>query len=87
MEISTGNLSKLFWPSNTAGEFGNQRGQKLREIFSLEDNSPLNSRTLRNHFEHFDECLDKLVASKENIRADLNIGNIINPSHIINVFY
>ncbi len=74
--ISTGNLSKLFWPSNNAGEFGKQRGKKLREIFSLEDNSPLNSRTLRNHFEHFDERLDNLVASRQNIRADLNIGNI-----------
>ena len=76
--ISTGNLSKLFWPSNNAGEFGKQRGKKLREIFSLEDNSPLNSRTLRNHFEHFDERLDNLVASRENIFADSNIGQIEN---------
>jgi len=45
--ISTGNLSKLFWPPKNDYKW---RGQKLRAIFSVEDTSPLNSRTLRNHF-------------------------------------
>jgi len=72
---STGNLSKLFWPSKNDGKW---RGQKLRELFSVEDNSPLNSRTLRNHFEHFDERLDKWVSSRGNIFADSNIGQIEN---------
>ena len=73
--ISTGNLSKLFWPPKNDYKW---RGQKLRAIFSVEDTSPLNSRTLRNHFEHFDERLDTWVSSRENIFADSNIGQIEN---------
>lgn len=72
---STGNLSKLFWPPNKKYS---SRGQKLREIFSVEDTSLLNSRQIRNHFEHYDERLDTWILSREKIFADSNIGKIEN---------
>ncbi|MFC2004656.1 hypothetical protein ACFLUY_00350 [Chloroflexota bacterium] len=70
---ATGNLSKVLWPPNQKYR---QRGQILKEMFSVEDTSPLNSRTLRNHFEHFDERLDRWISSGGKIFADSNIGPI-----------
>lgn len=54
--IASGNLSKLFWPSIRAD---NGRGVWLRSVFEVKEDSPLKNRDIRNHFEHFDERLDK----------------------------
>jgi hypothetical protein len=54
--IASGNLSKLFWPGLKANK---GRGEYLREFFNVEENSPLKDRRIRNHFEHFDERLDR----------------------------
>ena len=50
-------LSRFFWPSRDNG-ISKDRGEKLRQAFSLGDDSPLKNRTLRNTLEHFDENLD-----------------------------
>lgn len=60
--ISVGNISKLLWPSPPGR--GKQRiipdrGEKLRESLDVPEDSCLQSRKLRNHFEHFDERLEK----------------------------
>ncbi len=52
-------VSRYFWPSNDAHEI---RGRELREMFSVTDDSPLKSRSLRNMIEHFDEKLDHYLA-------------------------
>ncbi len=58
--ISQGaSLSRFFWPSQ-AGEqkIHKKRAKYLREVFEVNENSPLKNRTLRNAIEHFDEKLD-----------------------------
>jgi hypothetical protein len=65
------NLSKLFWPVAIA-QTG--RGDFLRDLFGVYDDSPLRSRALRNDFEHFDERLDAWTEGASSVFADRNIG-------------
>lgn len=60
MVLQAAALSRYFWPVRRAHE---ARGKLLRETFALEDSSPLYDRKLRNALEHFDERLDRYVAS------------------------
>ena len=70
--VATGNLSKLLWPSKSSLP---NRGVELRQSLSINDNSPLAPRTFRNHFEHFDERLERwIVSSRQHIFVDSNIG-------------
>lgn len=48
-------VSRYFWPSNKSYE---ARGKELRKNFRVIEGSALESRTLRNMIEHFDEKLD-----------------------------
>jgi len=69
--VAAGNLSKMFWPCETK----KARGLHLRSIFSLKDDSPIGPRKFRNHFEHFDERLEKWVSSsKQRNFIDSNVG-------------
>jgi hypothetical protein len=36
-----------------------RRGERLKQILSISDESPLKSRVLRDHFEHYDERIDE----------------------------
>jgi hypothetical protein len=57
--ISVANISKILWPSAPLGsELSNRRGD-LRLYLSIDDNSPLKSRTFRNHFEHYDSRIEE----------------------------
>jgi hypothetical protein len=53
-------VSRYFWPVRSGHE---ARAEELRSNFGLSEASPLHSRTLRNALEHFDERLDKYLAS------------------------
>jgi len=72
--VCTANISKILWPQNN-----DERGLELRKLLKIDDKSPLASRKLRNHFEHFDERLKDWGQ-----KADLNnfidryIGNVKN---------
>jgi hypothetical protein len=65
---SSANISKLLWPA-TDTQRGNRAGhkyspianlgEKLRNRLAVKDDSPLQSRELRNHFEHFSERLEE----------------------------
>lgn len=65
-----GALSRYFWPSPT-GKRNNQyelklaRGRKLRDIYKINEDSPLADRQIRNAWEHFDEKLDSYVLSND----------------------
>ena len=48
-------LSKYFWP---IGKPYKARGEHLRKRLSVQDDSPLSNRELRNQLEHLDEKLD-----------------------------
>jgi len=75
--VAVGNISKIFWPSNQKYL---KRGDELRKSLDIEDNSSIQPRNFRNHFEHFDERLEKwATSSKRHNFVDSNIG----PSNMI----
>jgi hypothetical protein len=57
-------ISKYFWPApirkgkNITNSEALKRGEYLRDLIGLKDDSLLKERNLRNHLEHFDERLD-----------------------------
>ena len=64
-------LSRYFWPSPFGSKnkphllnLKQKRGEYLRNLFELDDNSPLYNRDLRNAWEHFDEKLDVYLIEK-----------------------
>ena len=61
--MATGNISKIFWPSVGKRDPRRSRIEKrcavLRKMWGIEHGSPFSFRTLRNHFEHFDERVDR----------------------------
>jgi hypothetical protein len=66
--VSAANVSKLLWPKDE------KRGEELRQILNVGENSPIADRTLRNHFEHFDERIERWAAqSKRHIFIDRSI--------------
>jgi hypothetical protein len=70
--VAAGNISKLLWPPK---ETMKGRGVELRTSFGVDDNSLLEPRTFRNHFEHFDERLEEWVTSSQRRNfVDSNIG-------------
>ncbi len=69
--VSSSNISKVFWPPNKKN---NKRGRELRELLNVNDDNPLNNRSLRNHFEHFDERIDKYFEyTDQGVYTDLEI--------------
>jgi hypothetical protein len=66
------NISKALWGSG--GKSAEAR-RALRESLGVPDDSPLRETILRNHYEHFDERLDKWWQESTNHNyADRNIG-------------
>lgn len=66
--IHAGSISRFLWPSPTKdkemSESHKIRGETLRKVLDVNDNSPLKNRGLRNAIEHFDERLDKYLSSE-----------------------
>ena len=54
--VAAGNVSKIFWPIKEKHKI---RGEELRQLLKVENNSPLSSREFRNHFEHYDERIEE----------------------------
>src|SRR5579862_3776447 len=67
--VAAANVSKLLWPSGNR-----KRGNELRRLLSVTEDSPIANRTLRNHFEHFDERIDSWTTkSKHHMFIDRTI--------------
>lgn len=60
--ISTGNISKIFWPVRKPYK---KRGDHLRNFLDITSNSPLKNREFRNSFEHYDERLEDYLKDKD----------------------
>ena len=60
--IAAGNVSKLLWPGKPLSR---ERGQQLRAVLGVSDESALRPRAFRNHFEHYDDRLEKWIMSSE----------------------
>jgi hypothetical protein len=72
--ISVGNVSKILWPSASGKH--KERGSRLRHKLEILDDSMLKNRSFRNHFEHFDERLQKWFDSPRPAGfGDRNIGS------------
>lgn len=70
--VAVGNISKILWPSNPALR---DRRVDIRESLSVDDDSPLEPRRFRNHFEHFDERLEEWATSSTRHNfVDSNVG-------------
>lgn len=68
--IHVGALSRYFWPSparNKKNKYQKslrmERGEYLRKLYQISDDSPLANREIRNAWEHFDEKLDTYLLS------------------------
>jgi hypothetical protein len=74
---ATGNLSKIFWPPRALDEklrpMTKKRGEQLRRILEVSNDSPLKNRTLRDHFEHYDERIDEWYAAGRGDVIDSNL--------------
>ena len=71
--VAIANISKILWPIPKY----KGRGEELRKKLKISENSLIKSRKFRNHFEHFDERLEKwLKTTKHYNYVDSNIGDI-----------
>ena len=72
--VAAGNVSKILWPQKEkyAG-----RGERLRELLKVDDNNILSDRKFRNHFEHYDERIEKWFQGKSSaVYSDFLRGKI-----------
>ncbi|MCW8966427.1 MAG: hypothetical protein OQK82_07055 [Candidatus Pacearchaeota archaeon] len=53
--VAAANVSKILWPARKRYM---ARGKHLRELLGVDENNMLSDRTLRNHFEHYDERIE-----------------------------
>lgn len=72
--IAVGNISKILWPPKNRYS---DRGEELRNLLEINDDSLFKSRELRNKLEHFDEYLQKMWESADEVNfIDGNLGPI-----------
>ncbi|WP_367769179.1 hypothetical protein AB3G33_10685 [Flavobacterium sp. WC2421] len=55
--IQAAQISKFFWPINN-NKIHKKRGQRLREVYEIDESNCLKNKDVRNFIEHFDEKLD-----------------------------
>jgi hypothetical protein len=60
--IAAGNVSKILWPGRDKNK---ARGIQLRTFLKIEDDNPISDRKFRDHFEHYDERLEKWTESRK----------------------
>lgn len=78
------NLSKTFWGSG--GKLPAER-KPLRDSIGLSDSSPLQDVDMRNHFQHYDERVDRWWRkSKDHNYVDMNLGDFYFPTEDIDKF-
>lgn len=63
-------VSRIFWPpggrNKQSTKRAHRRGQALRDMLQLQSGHPVQNRSLRDHFEHFDERLDDWAENSKN---------------------
>ena len=91
--VACGNISKIMWPQLPKKDEKRKqdlmkRGEMVRQSLSVNEDSPLANRDLRNHFEHYDErieswyrdnkgqkFIDGFIGSRERIQRMLDVNN------------
>lgn len=75
--MAAANVSKILWPPYKKYK---ARGEYLRKLLVVNEGNILSDRTLRNHFEHYDERIDEWFANcPSKVYMDLEIGPIKSP--------
>jgi hypothetical protein len=59
--VASGNISKILWPSRNKSK---DRGLYLRKMLKIEEDHILSNRKFRDHFEHYDERIEKWFLDK-----------------------
>jgi len=72
--VASANISKILWPKKNKYK---DRGIELRKLLSVDDNSILKPKLMRNAFEHYDEKIEDWIKTIDtSIYVDSNVGNI-----------
>ncbi len=58
---AAGNVSKILWPQLKESK---DRGEKLRKLLVLDEKNIIADRKFRNHFEHYDDRIEKWFNSQ-----------------------
>lgn len=63
-------VSRIFWPPRAFDKdlhkISQKRGEYLRQVLNIDDSHPTKNRTLRDHFEHYDERLAQWSEESQN---------------------
>ncbi len=62
--VAVANVSKILWPARKQYM---ARGKQLRELLGVDDDNLLSDRTIRNHFEHYDERIEDWFESTNSV--------------------
>lgn len=77
-------VSRIFWPPGSRNKHARQRSQRradaLRKSLQIPDKHSVQARTLRDHFEHFDERLDDWAERSKNRNI---VGKLLGPRNAI----
>lgn len=77
-------VSRVLWPPGSTNRAkkkrAKQRGAHLRAKLAVPENNALQARSLRDHFEHFDERLDEWAETSPNKNI---VDNMIGPRNAI----
>ncbi|MDO9333361.1 MAG: hypothetical protein Q7T57_02425 [Dehalococcoidales bacterium] len=88
-----GSVSRYFWPARPGPDgLHENRASALRDSMTMQEDSPLHNRDLRNSLEHFDERLDRYLADfpvgifePDDINYDTPSTDV--PLHTFKAFY
>jgi hypothetical protein len=68
--VAVANISKLLWNKKFKS-----RGEELRKVLQVPENSPVKDKKFRDTFEHYDERVDRWASSsKRKNYSDMNIS-------------
>jgi hypothetical protein len=82
--INIGNISKILYPSSHSSRLAKSRGERLRRLLGMPDESILSEKKMRNCFEHYDEKLDAFEQKRKR-EGGVYISRSIGTSNAIHV--
>ena len=69
--VAVANISKILFPNKKFAS----RGEELRKVLQVPENSPVENKKFRNDFEHYDERIESwAISSERKIISDMNIS-------------
>jgi len=73
-------VSKILWPCNNKKNIErNIRAERLRKLLSINEDNLLSKRSIRDHFEHYDERIDEWFKDKKSAVYTDNVIELPKP--------